>query len=291
MSSAAAQSARAERGALLDQGVTGRSGWGILGRLLLGAAVFVVLMPFVWVILGSFKTGAQLNDPALLVFTPTLDNWREVLDSGILQAAGRSAFVGVTTVAMSVLVGSMGAYAISRYKAGGGVTRFGILAAQVLPPAVLVFPFLAIAFRLHVNDTLIAVIAAHLSFVLPVVTWFLIGFFDAVPRELEEQALVDGLGRFAAFRKVVLPLVAPGIGAAAIFGFVLSWNDLFYALILAPGNAATLPVRIAGFNTFRGIDLGAMCAAIVVSIVPVLVASFFIQRRLVRGISGGAVKY
>ena len=291
MSSAAAQSARAERSALLDQGVTGRSGWGILGRLLLGAAVFIVLMPFVWVILGSFKTGAQLNDPALLVFTPTLDNWREVLDSGILQAAGRSAFVGVTTVAMSVLVGSMGAYAISRYKAGGGVTRFGILAAQVLPPAVLVFPFLAIAFRLHVNDTLIAVIAAHLSFVLPVVTWFLIGFFDAVPRELEEQALVDGLGRFAAFRKVVLPLVAPGIGAAAIFGFVLSWNDLFYALILAPGNAATLPVRIAGFNTFRGIDLGAMCAAIVVSIVPVLIASFFIQRRLVRGISGGAVKY
>lgn len=291
MSSVAAQSARAERSALLDQGVTGRSGWGILGRLLLGAAVFIVLMPFVWVILGSFKTGAQLNDPALLVFTPTLDNWREVLDSGILQAAGRSAFVGVTTVAMSVLVGSMGAYAISRYKAGGGVTRFGILAAQVLPPAVLVFPFLAIAFRLHVNDTLIAVIAAHLSFVLPVVTWFLIGFFDAVPRELEEQALVDGLGRFAAFRKVVLPLVAPGIGAAAIFGFVLSWNDLFYALILAPGNAATLPVRIAGFNTFRGIDLGAMCAAIVVSIVPVLIASFFIQRRLVRGISGGAVKY
>jgi ABC-type glycerol-3-phosphate transport system permease component len=192
---------------------------------------------------------------------------------------------------MSVLVGSMGAYAISRYKAGGGATRFGILAAQVLPPAVLVFPFLAISFTLHVNDTLIAVIAAHLSFVLPVVTWFLIGFFDAVPRELEEQALVDGLGRFAAFRKVVLPLVAPGIGASAIFGFVLSWNDLFYALILAPGSAATLPVRIAGFNTFRGVELGAMCAAIVVSIVPVLIASFFIQRRLVRGISGGAVKY
>lgn len=291
MSATTTDPRRAERDGVLAQGVQGRSAWAVLGRVLLMAAFFVVLLPFVWVVLASFKTGAQLNDPTLLAFTPTLRNWREVIDAGILQAAGRSLFVGVTTVTLSVLVGSTGAYAISRYKAGGAGTRFGILAAQVLPPAVLVFPFLALAFRLHVNDTLLAVIAAHLSFVLPVVTWFLIGFFDAVPRELEEQALVDGLGRFAAFRKVVLPLVAPGVGAAAIFGFVLSWNDLFYALILAPGNAATLPVRIAGFNTFRGVELGAMCAAIVVSIVPVLIASFFIQKRLVRGISGGAVKY
>jgi len=188
-------------------------------------------------------------------------------------------------------VGSMGAYTISRYKTGGLATRFGILAAQVLPPAVLVFPFLIVAYNLRLNDTLVAVIAAHLSFVLPVVCWFLIGFFDGVPVALEEQAMVDGLGRFAAFRKIVLPQVAPGVGAAAIFGFVLSWNDLFYALILAPGNAATLPVRIAGFNTFRGVELGAMCAAILVSVVPVLFAAFFVQRRLVRGISGGAVKF
>ena len=107
----------------------------------------------------------------------------------------------------------------------------------------------------------------------------------------EEQALVDGLSRFQAFRKVVIPQVAPGIGAAAVFGFVLSWNDLFYALILAPGNSATLPVKIASFNTFRGVELGAMCAAILVAVIPVLIVSFFIQKRLVRGISGGAVKY
>jgi ABC-type glycerol-3-phosphate transport system permease component len=123
------------------------------------------------------------------------------------------------------------------------------------------------------------------------ITWFLIGFFDAAPKEVEEQALVDGLSRFQAFRKVVIPQVAPGIGAAAVFGFVLSWNDLFYALILAPGNSATLPVKIASFNTFRGVELGAMCAAILVAVIPVLIVSFFIQKRLVRGISGGAVKY
>jgi len=131
---------------------------------------------------------------------------------------------------------------------------------------------------------------APLTFVLPVVTWFMIGFFDAVPRELEEQAMVDGHGRFGAFRKVVLPQVLPGLGAAAIFAFVLSWNDLFYALVLAGGRAKTLPVAIAAFNTFRGVDLGAMSAAILVSVGPVLVASFFIQKRLIRGISGGGLK-
>ena len=199
--------------------------------------------------------------------------------------------MALTTVGISVVVGSMGAYAIARFRAGGTATRFGMLAAQVLPPAVLVFPFLTMAYALRLNDTLVPVIFAHLSFVLPVVTWFLIGFFEAVPRTLEEQAQVDGLGRFDAFRVVVLPQVAPGLGAAAVFGFALSWNDLFYGLILAPGNATILPVAIAGFNTFRGVQMGSMSAAILVAVVPVVIASFFVQRRLVRGISGGALKY
>jgi len=258
---------------------------------LLVAAVLAVLGPFLWVILGSFKNERSINDPLAIFFTPTLDNWNAVINGGILQAAGRSLIVATISVSIALLVGGMGAYSIARYKAGGSTMRFGILSAQVLPPAVLVFPFLALAYTLRVNDTLVAVTAAHISLVLPVVTWFLIGFFEAVPKGIEEAAQVDGLGKFAAFRTVVLPQVAPGIGAAAVFGFTLSWNDLFYALILAPGNAQTLPVAIAGFNTFRGVQLGAMCAAILVSVVPVLIASYFIQRRLVRGISGGSLKY
>lgn len=265
--------------------------WRLAGNILLTSAFIAVAAPFLWVFLGSFKTGTQLNNPTLIFFSPNLANWTRVLETGILQAAFRSVFVGLITVSIAIIVGSMGAYSISRYKTGGSTARFGILTAQVLPPAILVFPFLDLAYRMRVNGTLVSVVAAHISLVLPVVTWFLIGFFDAAPKEVEEQALVDGLDRFAAFRKVVLPQVAPGIGASAIFGFVISWNDLFYALILSPGNSATLPVRIAGFNTFRGVELGAMCAAILVSVIPVLIASFFIQRRLVQGISGGAVKF
>jgi ABC-type glycerol-3-phosphate transport system permease component len=253
-------------------------------------AVIVVALPMLWVTLASFKTPAELNDPGVLLFTPTLSNWADVLSSDLFASAGRSMLVGVVTVTIAVVVGSMGAYSIARFKTGGSLSRFGILAAQVLPPAVLVFPFLSVAYMLRLNGTLVPVIFSHLSFVVPVVTWFLIGFFEAVPKEIEEQARVDGFGRFEAFRLVVLPQVLPGIGAAAIFGFTLSWNDMFYGLILSPSNSTILPVAIAGFNTFRGVELGPMCVAILIAVIPVVVASFFVQKRLVQGISGGAVK-
>lgn len=258
--------------------------------VLLLLAVTAVALPLLWVVLASFKTPADLNQPGLLWFTPTMSNWTEVLGSDLFAAVGRSVLVATITVAIAVVVGSMGAYSIARFQTGGSLSRFGILASQVLPPAVLVFPFLSVAYMLRLNGTLVPVIFSHLSFVVPVVTWFLIGFFAAVPKEIEEQARVDGFNRFDTFRLVVLPQVLPGIGAAAIFGFTLSWNDMFYGLILSPSNSMILPVAIAGFNTFRGVELGPMSAAIVIAIVPVVIASFFVQKRLVQGISGGAVK-
>jgi ABC-type glycerol-3-phosphate transport system permease component len=258
--------------------------------LLLAVAVASVALPLLWVALASFKTPADLNQPGLLGFTPTMANWTEVLSSDIFAAVGRSVLVATVTVAIAVVVGSMGAYSIARFSTGGSLSRFGILAAQVLPPAVLVFPFLSVAYMLRLNGTLVPIIFSHLSFVVPVVTWFLIGFFAAVPKEIEEQARVDGFGRFDTFRLVVLPQVLPGIGAAAIFGFTLSWNDMFYGLILSPSNSTILPVAIAGFNTFRGVELGPMAVAILIAIIPVVIASFFVQKRLVQGISGGAVK-
>ena len=160
-----------------------------------------------------------------------------------------------------------------------------------MPPAILILPFFLVLYYLQMIDSLAGVIAAHLSFVVPVVTWFLIGFFDEVPKDLENQAMVDGYTRFQAFRKVILPAVRPGIGAAGVFGFVLSWNDLFYALLLTGGESRTLPVAIAGYWTFRGVDMGKMAVAILIAVIPVLILSFFIQKHLVRGIGGGAVKY
>jgi ABC-type glycerol-3-phosphate transport system permease component len=259
-------------------------------RAFLICAAIIVAFPYVWVLLASFKTAGDLNEPSRLRFSPTLDNWHAVVDQHVLGSAFTSIAVGVVTVAIALVAGTLGAYAISRFRAGGSATRFGILLSQVMPPAVLVVPLFLVAFNLNMRDTVWAVIAAHLTFVLPVVTWFLIGFFDAVPKAFEEQAMIDGYTRFGAFLRVVLPQVLPGIGAAGIFAFVLSWNDLFYALILAGGNTTTLPVKIASFNTFRGVELGTMSAAILVSVIPVFVACFFVQRRLVRGLSGGGLK-
>jgi ABC-type glycerol-3-phosphate transport system permease component len=260
-------------------------------RIFLVIAALIVAFPYAWVLLAAFKSPEDLNEPSRLAFTPTLDNWTAVVDNRVLGSAVTSVTVGLVTVVLSLAAGTLGAYAISRFRAGGATTRFGILLSQVMPPAVLVVPLFLVAFDLGMRDTIPAIVAAHLTFVLPVVTWFLIGFFDAVPTAYEEQAMIDGFSRFQAFRRVVLPQVLPGIGAAGIFAFVLSWNDLFYALILAGGNTTTLPVKIASFNTFRGVELGAMSGAILVSVVPVFIACFFVQRRLVRGLSGGGLKY
>ena len=257
---------------------------------LLTLAIVVVVLPLCWITLASFKSSSQINDPALLLFSPTDENWSHVVNGGIIAAVGRSAIVAIVTVVVSIVTGAMASYAISRYRAGGSATRFGMLAAQVLPPAVLVFPFLTLAYSLRLSDTLIPVIFAHLSFVLPFVTWFLIGLWEGVPPSLEEQALIDGLSRFGAFRKVMIPQLLPGLGAAAIFGFTLSWNDMFYGLILAPNKNQLLPVAISSFNTFRGVDLGTMSAAIIISTIPVVIAAFFVQRRLIQGMGGGAVK-
>lgn len=262
----------------------------VWGRVLILAAVTAIAVPYGWVVLSSLKGPADLTDPTRLVFDPTMENWSRVIGGGVFQSAGLSAVVGLATVALSILAGTPAAYAISKWKTGGDATRFGVLLSELMPPAILVVPLFLVAYRVGLRDTVVSVVASHLTFVLPVVTWFLIGFFDSVPAELEEQAMVDGYGRVTAFVKVVIPQVLPGLAAAGIFGFVLSWNDVFYALILAGGNTRTLPVAIAGFNTFRGVELGVMSAAILVSVVPVLVASFFVQRRLIQGISGGGIK-
>jgi multiple sugar transport system permease protein len=257
---------------------------------IVAAMVVIVVVPFAWVVAASLKPQEALSRGPFEPFTPQFETWGEVLRSGVTASFTRSVIVGLATVSIAVVVGSLGAYAISRFRTGGGTMRFGVLAGQMIPPAVLVIPLFLIAFQFGLNDSLPAVVASHLTFVLPLVTWFLIGFFDEVPHEYEEQAMVDGYTRWRAFYKVVLPQVRPGIGAAAIFGFILSWNDMFYALILGGGQARTLPVAIAGFNTFRGVELGRMSVAILMSVIPVLIASFFVQRRLIQGLGSGGLK-
>jgi len=260
-------------------------------ELVVALSVAIVLFPFLWIFLASIKPPHLVALPDVWVFTPTTTNWSDVLfDSDVPKNIINSFIVSIVTVTISLIAGCPAAYSFSRFKTGTGA-RFSILAAEMMPPAILILPLFLVLYYLGLIDSLTGVILAHLTFVVPVVTWFLIGFFDEVPRELEEQAMIDGCTRFQAFYRIILPVIRPGIAAAAVFGFVLSWNDMFYALILTGGESKTLPVAIAGFWTFRGIEMGKMAVAILIAIVPILCISFFIQKHLVRGLGGGAVKF
>lgn len=258
--------------------------------LLIVGATVIVVVPLAWVLFGAFRTPEDLTNPGSFAFHPTLDNFTSIADSGLQDATVRSLVVGICVAVIGVFCGALGGYAISRYRTGGLSLRFGILLPTIIPPTVLVFPLLTLALTFKLTDTLVAVIAAHLTYVVPMITWFMVGFFNGVPRQLEEQAAIDGYDPFQVFLRVVVPNVLPGLGAAALLAFMLSWSELFYSLILAPGTSRTLPVAIVGFNTFQGVQLGPMNAAIVVAALPVIILSFIIQRQLVKGVGGGDVK-
>lgn len=263
----------------------------VLGTLAMMLALLVVVFPFVWIFIESIKPPSLGGRPDLWIFEPSWANWAEVsFNSDVPYNILNSFLIALTTVLISLLVGAPSAYAFSRFR-GFHSARYTILAAEMMPPAILILPLFLVLYHLSLLDSHLGVIAAHLTFVLPVVTWFLIGFFDEVPTDLENQAMIDGYTQFQAFYKVILPVVRPGLGAAGVFGFVLSWNDLFYALLLTGGQSRTLPVAIAGFWTFRGVDLGKMAVAILIAVIPVLIVSYSIQKHLIRGIGGGAVKY
>lgn len=261
------------------------------GRILVVlTAVTTVLVPLLWIAFAAFRTPGDLTDPGSFQITPTLENFAEVSSGDIPSAAWRSVVVGLAVTVIGVFVGSMGGYAIARFRTGGLMLRFAILFPTIIPPTVLAFPLLALALQVNVTDSIVAVIAAHLTIVVPMITWFMTGFFAGVPREIEEQAAIDGLGPFAAFLQVVVPNVLPGLGASALLAFMMSWNELFYALVLAPGASQTLPVAISGFNTFQGVKLGPMSAALLLTVTPVIVLSFVIQKRLVQGLGASGVK-
>ncbi len=262
----------------------------VLILFILTLALLIVFFPYFWTFVASLKDAAAINHPLDFNFTPTLANWKAVLSANVPRQGLNSLLVGLMVVSVSLMAGAPAAYAFSHFNVGGSPARFLVLLAQMLPPAALIVPLFLLMYYTKLIGSLYAVVIAHLTVLLPLVTWFLIGFFDDIPRELEEAAMVDGCTPWQTFFKIVLPIVVPGLGAAGLFAFVLSWNDMFYALLLSSGANRTLPVGIGGYWTFRGVEMGQMSAAIVLAIVPMIFLSFFVQRFMLRGLGGGAIK-
>jgi multiple sugar transport system permease protein len=254
--------------------------------------LFLILFPILWMALTAFKRPVDLFDLTIF-FTPTLDNFRAIFAPpwNIGRTLWNSTVVATLTVLISVPFSTLAAYAFSRFEMPfKGVLFFTILATQFIPAVVVVLPFYLLFRDLGLLDTHLALVIVNLAIVTPFAVWMLKGFLDAVPTESEEAAMVDGATRLRVILDIVVPMIWPGVLVAAVFCFILTWNEFLFALILTRDDAVTLPVGITRFRTDRG-DLWELIAAagILISI-PMFFLASVIQRHFVRGMTGGAVK-
>jgi multiple sugar transport system permease protein len=257
------------------------------------ALLVLFIFPLLWIIGLSFKTRVQtFASPPLFIWTPTLENYIKVLGTGDFQQAFiNSLLISVEAVLLSICVGVPAAYAFARFRfAGRNWLFFTLLVMRMLPPIAVLVPMYVLFSKLGLTETRISVVLAYTTFSLPLVVWIMRGFFEELPRELEESAWVDGASRFAAFRAVVLPLVQPGLVAATILCLLLAWNDFIFAAVLTNDATRTLPVLMASYSGDVGVDWGSMTASGVLVVLPVILFSFVAQRHLVAGLSSGAVK-
>jgi trehalose/maltose transport system permease protein len=262
--------------------------------VVIGIVIFC-LLPFYWLLNISLKTGPALSSASIIPPHPTLANYKSIFqNAAFTRALLNSAIVSLTTTAIGVIIGSFAAYALARLKMRG---KFLLLAIVL---SITTFPQIAIAaplFRLWTDiglyNTLPGLIIPYLTFALPLSIYILVSFFREIPRDLEEAALVDGATNFEAFRKVVVPLAAPGLATTAILTFISAWNEFLLATTLTSSTTArTVPVAISQFtgSSQFEVPLGTQSAASVVISIPLILLVLLFQKRIVAGLTAGAVK-
>ena len=276
--------------------------------LLYGAVGLVLaffLFPPVWMVITSLKLGRDIVTwPPTFVFTPTLENWTwffySAQASAMAPQEGRqilteflpnSLIVATATTAVSLVLATMAAYAFARLRFR--VKRplaFVILGTRMLPPIAAVIPLFVFMTPLGLRDTLSGLVIAYTALNLPLAVWMIWGFMKDVPVELEEAAQVDGCSRLGALVRVVIPVIAPGLAATAVFSFLLAWNDLPIALFLVAQQAKTMPLAALGFYSEEGVYWGPMSVYGVVYMIPTVLFAVFVQRHIVKGLALGAVK-
>lgn len=258
------------------------------------AYLVVSLFPIFWIVISSIKRSVDtLAMPPVWWFQPTLNAYLQVF---VLENYGRYFFnttvIALATTIISLAVGSMGAYVIDRYRFRfSDLVAYSLLATRMIFPIVYAIPLFLLFRDFHLLDTHVGLVIAYTTFSLPYAVWIMAGFFSAVPREIDEAAMVDGCSRFGAFFRVILPLTAPGLAAATIFIVLLAWNEFLFALVLAGGGTAkTLPVAAAQLIGQREIQWNELCAISTATIVPLLLFFGFVHKYLLRGMIAGAVK-
>jgi multiple sugar transport system permease protein len=264
---------------------------------LLFIAVAFALLPVYWMITISLKSEAdQLAVPPLWFnFSPTLTHYEDAFFTRSFGGyMATSAIVSVISTACALVLGTLAAYGLARFRLPRSLGKhlaLWILSTRMFPPIVTIIPLYLMMRDWGLLNTIASLVIVYTGFNLPFVVWMMRGFFDEVPREMEEAAMVDGDSRMGALRRVILPMVTPGLAATAVFCLIISWNEFLFAWVLTQtDDAMTLPVAIAGRVTQYKIEWGVMSAAGVAAMIPIVVFAMAVQRYLVRGLSLGAVK-
>lgn len=269
-----------------------------LFRVILWGSLLLILAPVGWVMLTSIKP-TQISQalPPVWNFTPTLQNYFDVLGGNTYTSQHfgtlllHSIVVTVASTALGLLVGIPAAYALARIKFPGKKgTATWILSTIMFPPAVSVVPIFLLASKLHLTDTFPVLIVPYAVFGLPLVIWMLRSYIKQIPFEIEEAAMVDGASQMDLLRYIVFPLLMPGIVAASLLSAMLAWNEFLFALTLTRSAAKTASVGISEFTNMYGTQWGSLTAAATVTVAPILVATMILRRRLVEGLTFGAVK-
>lgn len=258
--------------------------------------IFFLGFPLIWLISASFKSSAELNslNVSLIPNEWHIENYADALaKQGLISSSINSAVVALASTALVIVIALPASYVLARLKGKIRAAGVGwIMVSQVFPVILIILPLFLILRTIGINDSLLGLTLVHTTYTLPFALWMLQGYVSAIPVELEEAAAMDGASRFQALRRVVFPLLAPGVVATAMFSFVSSWNEFFFALVLlqSPENY-TLPITLKMFIGGEGkVSLGPLAAGAVLASIPSIIFFAIMQRKLVGGLMSGAVK-
>ena len=267
-------------------------------RVALAAAAGLMLavwaFPVIWGLLTSFKTERDvLAYPPVWLFTPTLDNYREVLfgTSSILPNLWSSVVVATASTVLTMLIAVPAAYALARLRyPGRKASGFYVLATQMLPPVGLIIPYYLVLQKIGMLDTYSGLTAIYLTFALPFAIWLMVSYFEDVPLEMEEAALLDRAGRLRTLWYVILPQVAGGIAVTTVFVFLNAWNEFLFAVVLGGNNVRPVTVAMFNFISVEQTQWARLAAGAMLAMAPVILIGLFAQRHIVKGLTVGAVK-
>jgi multiple sugar transport system permease protein len=264
-----------------------------LHYVMLIALAVLCVAPIVVIFATSLRQQVDIfADPLNFIFTPTLENYRAVLEEDKFDRyLMNSLFVGLVSTAITLLLGCMAAYGLARFRFKGRSTvAYTTLLLRTVPLAVLAIPVFMIWSEWHLVNSLWGLVLLYVAVNLPFTIWLLYGFVLQVPIELEEAAAIDGCGPIRVFTKVLLPLMAPGLAAASIFTFRIAWNEFILALVLTDRTTRTLPVAASLYITDIGVDWGRVMAMGSLIAIPPLIFTFVAARQIITGLTAGAVK-